>query len=600
MNDEDYDIFHGEKFIESMRSSGYKDTAYAVAELVDNSIDAGARHVEILCQDSFVSATGRYSIDKIAVLDDGHGMNHEELRKSLLFGKGTDDGKHKIGKYGMGLPNSSLSQCKRVDVYSWKESKESYHSYIDFDHIKKGDKIIPAAEITAIPKVWKEAAKHLSKESGTLIVWSKLDRCSWTTSKKIMEHSEFLIGRMYRRFLFKKIISIDMIVFKVNNDERITEEPESRSMKPNDPMYLMAPSSTPGKWGEIPMFKPDVTPEKSYIIDYDGQKHKIVVRYSLEKDELRDKDDVEADQGNTKHGQHARKNTGISIMRSDREITLDSSLVPASDTRARWWGIEMDIPITLDFVVGLTNNKQQVNALSFAMRTVSQFHSDYSDQLKMEEEISQHDTTNQILAMVKDIASNMRSMHKRIMATRKGIHKSGRENERSMEIKIERGIKRENEKGTITQTDRDRENMGDVERVSVITDKLVYEGVEKEVADKQARQWVKEDKKIIFDIAEVDGSNFFTVENIGGILRIRINSNHGIYRNLFSLVEPDEYKDLTDAERVGLTHDGLWLLLASWARFEDLIEHAERRREVQDIRYDWGKAINTYLEQNQV
>ena len=66
MTSKDYNIFQGDRFIDSMRSSGYKDTSYAVAELVDNAIDAKAKHIEILCREKINHATNRYHLDRIA------------------------------------------------------------------------------------------------------------------------------------------------------------------------------------------------------------------------------------------------------------------------------------------------------------------------------------------------------------------------------------------------------------------------------------------------------------------------------------------------------------------------------------------------------
>ena len=595
-DDKDYSIFNGDRFIDSMRSSGYRDTSYAVAELVDNAIDAGAKHVEIICRETR-NPNGRYYLDKIAVLDNGHGMNSQELRSSLLFGDGTRGGNPKdIGKYGMGLPNSSLSQCKRVEVYSWQNSAKPMYSYLDVDEVKKGRREIPIPESAKIPDEWEKVTKKFPKKSGTLIIWSKLDRCTWVTSKKIMEHSQFLIGRIYRRFLSKKTTTIDMTVFRLDDGGEIIEH-NSDSMLPNDPMYLMAPSSTPSKWGEKPMFKPDTVPEKEYEIDYEGQKHKIMVRYSIEKDELRAVENVEGDQGNTLHGRHARRNTGISIMRADREITLDTNLVASSDPRERWWGAEMDIPISLDLVVGLTNNKQQVDVLSTMMYSINQLSNIDREQNDIKTELSEQETTQQqIFRMILEISSHIRSMQKRIRATRAGT-RTGKTESR-LDEKIESGIRQEQKEGKKNRSDEDRKNIKKEQRIEIIAEELIEDGIEKDVAMERATNLVEEDKKVIFSAEELDGSNFFNVKNIGGILRIKINSNHRAYKNLFLLTESEKYEDLDINQRFELTREGLWLLLVSWARFEDLISLDEKRKAIQDIRFEWGKELDIFLEQN--
>ncbi len=593
-----YDLFQGEKFIESMRSSGYKDTSYAVAELIDNAIDAHARHIEIICHERLNIASGRYSLDQIAVLDDGSGMTQSELRSALLFGDGTRGGHSKdIGKYGMGLPNSSLSQCKLVEVYSWQKSDNPFYSYIDVDKVKKGNTEVPIPQQTPIPNVWKDATSTFSKKSGTLVVWGKLDRCSWTTSKKLMEHSQFLIGRIYRRFLHRKNVLINLTTLRSDANKIILVD--SKPMLPNDPMYLMSPSSTPGKWGKEPMFKKDVTYEEKHLIEYMGQKHEIIVRYSLEKDELRAPENVDRDQGSTPHGKHARKNTGVSILRSDREIMLDTNLVAGSDPRERWWGVEMDIPSSLDLVVDLTNNKQQTNALSDVMRTVGLFMDDITGEDKNAYELTEQDAArDQIRRMVIEVFSHIRSMQRRIRATRAGTRTTLKTTE--LDKKIDGGIRKDQSEGHRSLSDRDREEMKKDQRIDVITTKLEYEGKDKEQSKKIATQWVKSNKKIVFEPMELEGHNFFAVENTGGILRVKVNSNHRAYKNLLLLVDLEEYKDMKDKQRLELAKDGIGLLLASWARFEDLIENNDRRKYVQNIRYEWGKELDIFLEQNEI
>ena len=594
----DYSIFGGDRFIESMRSGGYKDTSYAIGEIVDNAIDAKAKHVEIICQDAYNVSTGRYSLTEIAILDDGQGMTAQELRSALLFGDGTrGSDPNEIGKYGMGLPNSSLSQCKRVEVYSWQNGSDPICSYIDVDKVKLGKKEVPEPQQKEIPSVWKKTAQNFSKKSGTLVVWSKLDRCSWTTSKKIMEHSQFLIGRIYRRFLTRKTITIQMTKIRVNDNGEVTED-DSKAMLPNDPMYLISPSSTPSNWGNKSMFKQDTVYIETYDIDYSGQKHTITVKYSLVKDEVRTPENNTGEPGRTPHGKHARKNVGVSIMRVDREITLDTNLTSASDARERWWGVEMDIPSSLDLVVGLTNNKQQTDTLSAIMNTVNQFIDDDSDEHSLTADFEEQDSTKgQMFRMVKNIHSHIRSMQRRLRAVREGVRTSGSTS--TLETKIDSGIRQEVGEGITGQSDKDRETISKEQRIVMLTNAMTSEGTEEPIAKEKATRLVMEDRKITFDTVDGEGSNFFSIENTGGILRVKINANHRAYRNLLLLTEHEDNKELSNEERLSLTKDGLWLLIASWARYEDLIISAEKRKRVQDIRYDWGRELDLFLEQNE-
>ena len=101
--------------VESLRDNGYRDTAMALSELIDNSIQASANKIEILLIER-LSNTGRkeYLVNEIVVVDNGEGMDKKIIETSLRFGGGTRHGATKgLGKFGMGLPNSSASQCSR-------------------------------------------------------------------------------------------------------------------------------------------------------------------------------------------------------------------------------------------------------------------------------------------------------------------------------------------------------------------------------------------------------------------------------------------------------------------------------------------------------
>src|SRR5688572_11820059 len=116
---EDYSIIALDKFIQATRDSGYKGTASAISELVDNSIQAGATRIAISISAKTSDDEGKAI--EVSVLDNGCGMDPATLRQALRFGGSTRFGDRRgLGRYGMGLPNASLSQARRLTVYTWQ------------------------------------------------------------------------------------------------------------------------------------------------------------------------------------------------------------------------------------------------------------------------------------------------------------------------------------------------------------------------------------------------------------------------------------------------------------------------------------------------
>lgn len=141
---EEFSIVAVDKFIQATRDSGYKGTSSAVAELVDNSLQAGATEISVSVT---VEEREKTHPVVLSVIDNGSGMDARTLRTALRFGGSTRfDDRSGLGRYGMGLPNSSLSQAKRVTVHSWR-SKEGQvlNSYLDVDEIVAGN-------TTAVPE----------------------------------------------------------------------------------------------------------------------------------------------------------------------------------------------------------------------------------------------------------------------------------------------------------------------------------------------------------------------------------------------------------------------------------------------------------------
>ena len=116
----------GADFLEKFRSSDYKDSVYALAEILDNSVDAEAKKIEM------ITITKNKKVTEIFFVDNGIGMSEKMLAKCVVFSEGTNtSGTKKTGFFGMGLPNSSLSQCRDFSVIckinnTWRQNRVDF------------------------------------------------------------------------------------------------------------------------------------------------------------------------------------------------------------------------------------------------------------------------------------------------------------------------------------------------------------------------------------------------------------------------------------------------------------------------------------------
>jgi len=155
--------------LEALRGLGYT-CASAIADIVDNSIAAHAKVITI----QFVWAESK---SRIEILDDGTGMDDQELEQAMrLGGKDplTKRAAHDLGRFGMGLKTASLSQCRSLTVASLKSDCSILRW--DLDVLASGDGrdwlLLEGASDEAM-----ESVERLNgQESGTLVVWEKLDR----------------------------------------------------------------------------------------------------------------------------------------------------------------------------------------------------------------------------------------------------------------------------------------------------------------------------------------------------------------------------------------------------------------------------------------
>lgn len=163
--------------IASLRSMGYS-LETAIADLIDNSITAGARNVDI--NSPFCGQE-----TKIYILDDGEGMSEERLVEAMRLGSCspyTERSKKDLGRFGLGLKTATFSQCKRLTVVSKHKGSIAARCW-DLDVIVEQNKW---CLLKSVPQEYIDKVNQL--ESGTLVVWEKLDRVISEKDKKA-EHN---------------------------------------------------------------------------------------------------------------------------------------------------------------------------------------------------------------------------------------------------------------------------------------------------------------------------------------------------------------------------------------------------------------------------
>lgn len=228
--------------VESLRAFGY-DLPTALADIVDNSISAGAHHI-------WLNFDWNGAHSAISITDDGHGMTNAELVEAMRLGGGgplAERRPHDLGRYGLGLKTASLSQCRRLTVRSHRAGASSETRCWDLDVIGERNDwhLLRAADAPAEPHF----AKLASLPHGTCVLWQKLDRL--TRDQRVdngKHHDRFNeriegvrrhLGMVFHRFM----TGSDAVRLYVNDrevapwDPFLTEHPATFPL-PADPLRL--------------------------------------------------------------------------------------------------------------------------------------------------------------------------------------------------------------------------------------------------------------------------------------------------------------------------------------------------------------------------
>ena len=99
------DVIPRPKMGESLRSLGYN-VKSAIADIIDNSIDASATEIQI---EASGKKNQRDPVSEISIFDNGCGMTGEQLNEALTLGTESDKSVSSLGCFGMGLKTAGTS-----------------------------------------------------------------------------------------------------------------------------------------------------------------------------------------------------------------------------------------------------------------------------------------------------------------------------------------------------------------------------------------------------------------------------------------------------------------------------------------------------------
>lgn len=344
-------LVFADAFIRGMRDIGYKSNGWALAEMIDNSVQAGATTIGV----QFGYAKGNKSKvkpDMMAIVDDGVGIDKDMISYAVRWG-GTDreNSRDGFGRYGYGLPSSAVSICQRYTVYS-KTADDAWHAVtVDIQELAKVASDIETTERMLQPKEvsppsW--VSRELSGidpsavESGTIVVLEDLDRLQYKKTATLQAKLLQLFGVIYRHW----IPTPKLIV-------------HSTPAEPVDPLFLMEGA----RFFDETEVRAERVETRSFEVETSrGTKGQVRIRASVLPPDFQNQTVGKVGRGQPKNNRFPimREYNGLQICRDGRQIDC----IPPRHTKFQNEDvntkIEIDFDPELDEYFGITTSKQQI------------------------------------------------------------------------------------------------------------------------------------------------------------------------------------------------------------------------------------------------
>lgn len=207
-----------EAFVRGIRDLGYRSNGDALSELIDNALQAYADRIDIVF--GFDDEKSSKKPAKLAIVDNGHGMEPEMIRMAVMWG-GThrENDRMGLGRYGYGLPCASVSLGRRFEVLSKVPDGDLSSVTMDLDALTSGEYdagdgrlAVPEAVAGEVPQFLADAISKAYPNgwhSGTIILIDKLDRLEWATAQGLRDNFCRQFGVTYHKLRGNAAIYVD-------------------------------------------------------------------------------------------------------------------------------------------------------------------------------------------------------------------------------------------------------------------------------------------------------------------------------------------------------------------------------------------------------
>lgn len=580
--------------LRSFRDAGYG-LGDAVAEAVDNAIQAGAKqvHIDWIGEDvqEGRSRKGAFEVQSLAMADDGVGIPPDLLPHVLTVGFSTRYGSRDgIGRFGVGFKLASLSQARRLEVYTmpaflksveqknadgsktWSFAepnieKRVFMVYLDLDEIETGaQEFYEAKEVTGFPAEFEHLVE--GADSGTMIVWRKTDRLNAKgvsyrerPDEKLRELVQFL-SRTYRVYIDRG--------FKIFVN-RSTE-----------PLTLYDPTFTLENPFANKLGEPDsmaCEPVDDGSIKIDG--HEVVWRVTLTPKVTRLKEGgggVKGPKGDLQFEKlRIPDNQGkVSFLRYGREIsyTVVPWLLPGGvDKVDRYIGIEVSFPPALDEYFQVRHIKRGAEPV---------------DKLREELRKKLDKPVRTARKRIRDFWAEVKTNEPKPPDDVSG----GRDTAETVAAGAETGMPTGKGGQEVT---RDQENEALIQAAKEIG---ITDPQQQQEFATQAKQ-----KPVLAIDTQWPGKGLLDIEHLSTTVVVKINRKHPFIQQVYLPI-----REAVERQAEGLdTHqvtrileaaaDGIDLLLFAYAKAENMSKTPEA--DYGELREDWGKFAAVYLSRRQ-